>query len=176
MNYEEAKIVVEETEKLQQLRRDLDTLKKDEKKYLVDRKEKEERMLGGVYQAIRTGIGLLGDLNSYIVKRLGGLKRADIEEEKARIRILGKAEELVKAAEHLKELGGKFLAEAERRMKESDERTEALSNREKQLDGRAKEVDKIATEAEVKLKEAQDLAFWAKKPGATYRDARKGKK
>ena len=163
MNYDLAEKATKENEKLQKARRNLDLLKKEEDKFLEDRQEKAQALLVNVdkqitsaqkiFDSIIDKIGIqIKDYKERFEKFTNGLNSTVDRADKMMdsIVLIGKKTEKVE-----KFIGEKYV--------ELQGFEKVLGLKDKDITQREIKVVKMMEKVDYKLKEAYNLADWAKK-------------
>ena len=151
-------------------RRDLEKARKDKEDFIKDREIEMKQKFLDLENRIVKGHQDLTKLEE------DGLKVAvDIENllktaTDGSLSLLTRAEELVDRADYLKNQAEATIGALNKAKEDLDTKIIKNSELEKEVLKREKEVEIKNQKAEEKLKQAKDLAYWHKRPGAEYKE------
>lgn len=167
--FEIATQAVKDTERLQKARREFAKLQADEKKYIGEREARANEYLKEVHEKIEAAESIFDKIMDILSTALSRAETTAQSSEDAASKMKVSAMKLVARATHLKRRTEDALQEAKKRIDAADRQTTKNSAEEKRLKTESNRVEKKDKEASAKLAEAEDLAFWHKKPGAKYK-------
>ena len=112
----------------------------------------------------------MADLEKKATSTVSEVKNRSKQVQDTILGLLGKIKELIDKSESLKALSERTTKVILKAQEDLEGKIKDNSEFEKILKGREKEVKVKNEEATQKLKEAKDLAYWHKKPGAIYKE------
>lgn len=154
--------------KIEEANMKLQRLREVEEKCLVEIEKEAEERVGVAMKKLTNAGQFMADLEKKATLTVAEVKNRSKRTQDAILGLLGRAKELVDRSETLKEQSEKVTKVILKAQEDLNGRIQTNSEFEEILKKKEKEVETKNKKADQKLKEAKDLAFWHKKPGAKY--------
>lgn len=141
----------------------------DTENYLADVETRALESLSHVDSKIAEAMNTLHSLEQFIEHSMSSAKSAMDRIIKVAQGIITGAEKLLGKTETIHKNAESAMEHLKSAENDLNKKILSNSNFEKSIKAREKQVEIKSREADQKLKEAQDLAYWHKQPGATYK-------
>lgn len=162
MSFDIAQQEMEAAKRLQESRRALDTLKREEDQYLKDRESKAQSMLAGLFKKAEAAEKILTELTQHIGKQ-AKLHAERFREFASRlVSLLDRAGKIMDQANAIQARAEETLEIYKKMNADLSAKSAELSALEKQVKSREREVERRGKEADDKLRKAEELAYWHK--------------
>ena len=169
---ERKKVVFEELDKvldnITAERRKFEQLGKDKEKFLLERQKEAVEKVAEMSVKIKSIEAEMGFVEGAILKAVDTTEKTVDKAVGGIVSIFNRSQELLDSSKGLKEQYKGLLGVFEKAREELEKKIINNSEIEKQLKEEKIKVEKESKIASEKLKEAQELAFWHKEPGAKY--------
>jgi len=171
---EETDLAIKEKEKaIDQLtteRRNLERIRKDKEIFIKDREIEMKQKFLDVENKIVKSHQELGKLEEEGIKVASSIENTLKNALEGSLSLITRAETLVERSGYLKDQAEKTIEVLIKAKEDLDKKIIKNSELEKEVLKREKQVEVRNQKADQKLKEAKELAFWHKEPGAKYKE------
>ena len=155
-------------EKIEKKNSDLRALKDSQEGLLKEIEEEAGQRVEMAMKKLTAAGEAAGELEEKAALTLQETRESTKRVQDTIIGLLGRIKVLIDKSDNLKMRSEGIMDVVTKAQKDLEEKTITNSEFEKVLLGREKEVDIKSKKADQKLKEAKDIAYWHKKPGAEY--------